>query len=481
MQRSISVYFRAKVSQILNSEKVPSLRFWLLAGFLSLVFLTGGSSRIDVQSLAVLRPISVIACALGLITLKREHLTGRPWFFFGFFSILLLSILHLIPLPPALWQSLPGREILVEVEKTAGLSGIWRPLTITPMNGWHALLSLFTPLAVLLLGVQLNRDDLFRMLPVLITLASLSGLFGVLQVISDPQGPLYFYRITNNGAAVGLFANRNHAAVLLACMFPMLATFASISTGTVDQQKIRLSLAAALAIILVPLILVTGSRSGLFLSILAMGAALLLYKKPQQGRTVRKGGQRFFNIGPVPLFGGISVLCLAFLTMFFSRAKAFERLFNETSVEDGRVEYWSVALDLASTYFPFGSGIGSFVEAYQMREPDALLNASYLNHAHNDWIETAMTTGLPGLLIFISAIILYCLRNVRLWRAGAKDRRAVKMAKMASVGLALLAFASFADYPLRTPTMMCVMMLFSLWFVEWGRDQDTLNPAATGE
>ena len=84
--------------------------------------------------------------------------------------IFALALLHLIPLPPALWQSLAGRQDLVTVEKLVGLTNIWRPLTLAPMNGWHALLSLVAPLAVILLGIQLKREDLFRLLSLVIAL-----------------------------------------------------------------------------------------------------------------------------------------------------------------------------------------------------------------------------------------------------------------------------------------------------------------------
>ena len=241
----------------------PQWQFWLLAAFLLVVFFTGGASRTDVQSLVILRPLSVLLCATAMMTLRKEHLAGRKFLFWAMVTLMLTALLHLAPLPPDMWQALPGRDDMVAVENLVGLSDVWRPLTLTPMNGWHAFAALFTPLAVLLLGLQLSRDDLFRCLALLIGFGALSGLFGLFQAIGDPKGPLYFYRITNNGSAVGLFANRNHAAVMLACMGPMLAVYATALKGTDAQLRRRRLISAAIAIVLVPLILVTGSRSGL--------------------------------------------------------------------------------------------------------------------------------------------------------------------------------------------------------------------------
>lgn len=456
---------------IRSSDGKPSPLFWILGAFLVLLFATGGASRADVQSLVILRPVSVFVCALALMTLRREHLAQRKWLFGSFAAVFALALLHVIPLPPALWQSLAGRQDLVDVEKLTGLTDVWRPLTLAPMNGWHALFSLFVPLAVLLLGIQLNRDDLFRLLPLLIALAGISGLLGLLQAIGDPQSALYFYRITNNGSAVGLFANRNHAATLLACLFPMLAVFASTAKGTTDEVRLRQLVAAAIAIVLVPLILVTGSRSGLVSAVIGMLGAGLLYRRPTDVRTVRRGSPN--RVKAVPILAGLAVISLGFLTFFFSRAEAIERLFVEASGEDSRTDFWAVSLDLFSKYFPWGSGSGSFVEAFQIVEPAYLLDGTYLNRAHNDWVEIAVTFGLAGVIGLTLASAAFFWRSCNVWRDADAGRRYVAFGRLASVCIAMIAIASVSDYPLRTPIMMGVFAIFALWLTESGRDRST--------
>lgn len=457
------------MSKFRTSFSKPSPLFWVLVAFLVLLFVSGGASRTDVQSLVILRPASVIVCAIALITLRREHLMQRKWLLGSFTAVFVLTLLHVIPLPPAIWESLAGRQDLVEVEKLVGLSDIWRPLTLAPMNGWHALLSLFVPLAVLLLGVQLSRDDLFRLLPLCVALACVSGLLGLLQVIGDPQSALYFYRITNNGSAVGLFANRNHAATLLACLFPMLAVFASTAKGTTDEVRLRQLVAAAIAIILVPLILVTGSRSGLLSAIIGIFGAALLYRRPTDVRNVRSGTQG--RIKAVPILGGLAVLSIGFLTFFFSRAEAIERLFGEASGEDGRTDFWIVSFELFWKYFPWGSGSGSFVEAFQIVEPAYMLDATYLNRAHNDWIEIAVTFGLAGVVGLAVACGAFVWRGYKLWRNADIERRYVVFGRLASVCIALVAIASISDYPMRTPIMMGIFAIFALWFTEGGNNR----------
>ncbi len=448
-----------------ESLKSASAQFWILAVFLVVVFLMGGASRIDVQSLILLRPLSVLFCAIALLTLKREHLAGRKLLMAGVAAVVLLCLMHLIPLPPALWQNLPGREIVVEIDRLAGLNDVWRPLTMTPMNSWHALASLAVPLAVLLLGVQLGKRDLFRLLPLLLIMGGLSGFLGMLQVLGDPRGWLYFYNVTNNGAAVGLFANRNHAASLLACVFPMLAVYASLGTGSVDQQRMRQFIAIAAGIVLIPLVLVTGSRSGMLLSLLSLGAAGLLYRKPPLGTAARRSGATF-RLNAWHLIAAAIVVSLVLLTVFFSRAEAIDRLFDGSAIEDAREDFWQLGVVMIWKYFPVGSGFGSFVEVFQLDEPANYLKPTYVNHMHNDWLEIALTGGVPAMLLLFAGIFKYLVGVAQCWRKADPDGHSVKIARLASVLIALLALASFADYPLRTPSLMAVFAVLCLWFTQ---------------
>ena len=109
-----------------------SLQFKLLAAFIVVLFLTGGSARDDVMSLLVLRPLAVLALGAGLLTLSGAQLSANRIVFCLFFALVGLIGLHAVPLPPAIWQSIPGRELVAEIDRAAGLTGIWRPLSLEP-------------------------------------------------------------------------------------------------------------------------------------------------------------------------------------------------------------------------------------------------------------------------------------------------------------------------------------------------------------
>lgn len=439
------------------------LQFWLLVIFFILSFFMGGSSRADVQSVAILRPISVVFCGMALLTLKPEHIRTHWVVVTGVGITIFVLFLYALPIPQNLLMRMPSHQIAGEIRMAANIGSDWGVANIVPVNGWNAVTSICVPLAVILLGIQLSKDDLMRTLPLLVGLGAISGLFGFFQVISSSDSPFYLYQITNDGAAVGLFANRNHAAVLLALLIPMLAVYGTANLTGADKNKTRLIGAFAMFFILIPLILVTGSRSGFLIAILGLGGAALLFSYPSNSHsqitTSFLSARRMVSVAVLAVVGG-----LVFVTIFFSRATAVERLFGGSAKSDLRQDFWISSLDLWNKFMPLGSGPGSFAEVYRVIEPLPLLDATYLNRAHNDWVETMVVLGIPGMLLLGVGVVFYLMRARVLFLHMDGNRRTVIVSRLAAVLLAMLAFASFVDYPLRTPTLMSVFALLLLWF-----------------
>lgn len=444
----------------IRSGSKPSVRFWVLFGFLGLVFLTGGGSRADIQSLIILRPISVIVCGYGLWTLRWDQILQQRFLFLFTSAIFGLVILHLIPLPPAIWGNLPGREVIVQVDQMTNMGRIWRPMSMVPPSTWNALYSLFAPLAVLLVGIQLSREERFQLLAVLLGLGLLSGFVGLLQVVGPADSPLYFYTTTNNGSAVGLFSNRNHQAIFLACLFPMLSVFAFAGLKTVEQWRFRLWVSIAAGLVMIPLLLVTGSRAGLLIGLFGLAAVPLLYRKPLFERPAKRKVRR---IKLTYAFVGFGAVAVGLLTVLFARAQAFQRLIAPDQLGDLRLTVWGPIAGMSWKYFPFGSGVGSFVEVYQIDEPLELLSPSYLNHAHNDWLEVAMTTGAFGLVLLFVAVIAWAIAAYRAWRMPEPRGRETSYRQMASLLILMIALGSIGDYPLRVPSIMCTFVVALLW------------------
>jgi O-antigen ligase len=439
-----------------------------LVAFLALVFFTGGGSRGDIQALIILRPMAVLMCAFALWSLKWEDVTDNRFLFGLMSAIFVLVGLYLIPLPPAVWGAVPGRKIMTEIDRVAELGSVWRPLAMVPAGAWNALYSLFVPLAVLLLSIQLNREERFALLPVLIVLALSSGFLGLLQTIGDPFGPLYFYAITNNGSAVGFFANRNHQAIFLATLFPMLAVYACAGVRSEDLAKVRGYVALAGGSILVPLILVTGSRAGLIAGMIGLLTVPLLYRRPAISVPKKRKGNALDLRWPL---GGLAVIGLGGLTYIMSRAEALKRITATDQTEESRFQAWLYVQDMAVKYLPLGSGPGSFVEVFQLDEPDKMLNPTYLNHAHNDWLEIYLTFGFPGILLLVVSLFIFAKTTMFAFRSKSGRGRDVLFARLGAVIIVLFALGSIGDYPLRTPALAAVLIIAALWLFKLNTTQ----------
>lgn len=427
-------------------ERVPLLTFLALI-IASFVF--GGSARYDVLSLVLLRPLAAVGCAAALLTLRREHIARHRAIFWLYIAILLLIIVHLVPLPPSVWQALPGRQVIGRADQLAGLSGIWRPLTMTPDGAWNAFFAMLVPFAVLLSGMQLQPSDLRRAVPVFLAIALVSSLLGFLQVIGGPGSALYTFRITNEDNLVGLFANRNHQAYFLASVFPILADYAGRPARDVQQATRRRFACGFSALLLAPILLATGSRGGLIMAVLGIGAGIWLYREPEVHKHVRKGGN-WARLQWVGIAAG--VLCVAgVLLVILSRTNSLNRLASTSPDEELRLQIWPVISKLAWHYLPFGSGMGSFVEAYQVSEPDRLLMPIYVNHAHNDLLEVWMTAGVPGIVLLVAALLIIARLGLAAVHNGSR------LGKLGLTVAAMLLISSIGDYPLRTPALMAMI------------------------
>jgi O-antigen ligase len=371
-------------------------------------------------------------------------------------AIAILAIVQLIPLPPGIWHQLPGHEIVRDIDTILGLEGLWRPISLAPNGTLNALMALVVPLAFLVHVAKLDAAGIRRLLIIAIALGLLSALIGIAQAVGTRGNGLYFYRITNHGFAVGLFSNRNHQAVFLACLFPMLAAYASFPLKAAANARIRLILVLLAGAALIPLLLITGSRLGAALGILGILSARWVYHAPELIAVRRRESKRK---NYTPLIVGIVGIGLVAITAFLAQVSIFERFAGSSdAMTDIRFRVWQPILRMSWDFFPFGSGLGSFAEVYRVYEPNELLGARYLNHAHNDFLEVFLTAGVAGLVIMGVVAVSLAQAAFRAFRLKSPDRD-ISLYRMGAVVVTMLAAASLVDYPLRTPSITCVFIL----------------------
>lgn len=435
-------------------------RFWAMTALLLAAFAFGGGSRGDIASLIVLRPLSFILLAYALIGLgagQWRRLGVPGWIAAGLAA---LAAVQMLPLPAEIWTRLPGRALSAEIAAMMGWEQEWRPLSLVPSRTLNALFALGVPLAALALLAGQGVVSHGRIIWLILGIGVVSSLVGLAQLMGAPDGPLYFYRITNEGVAVGLFANRNHHAIFLASLIPLLG-FVGLSAWQRRPSASRMMTvigAGGATVFLVPLVLVTGSRAG---TALALGAGLVIavicgraLNADRPGRIARRGVSRF----AVPLLV-TGLAAAAALTHFASRSLAFERLLA-TNMDAGlRAEVLPYLWAMAREYFPFGAGLGAFRRVWEVVEPQELLRPQFLNQAHNDVLQIVIEGGAAGLALLLLTLGWLMRSGWRAWRVfqtGSARGDAPGLALFSWLALAVLLAGSLFDYPLRAPSLMAL-------------------------
>ena len=107
----------------------------------------------------------------------------------------------------------------------------------------------------------------------------------------------------------------------------------------------------------------------------------------------------------------------------------------------------------ARDFLPFGSGVGTFRYIYTGYEDPDLVNTEYVNHAHSDWVEVALETGVLGLALLIG-FCLWLLAGMRTLWSGEETLGSI--ARAATVSISLVLLHSLVDYPARTAAILCM-------------------------
>lgn len=445
------------LSTIRQSDPRTRLNLAFLLIFLIVALFFGGAARADVLSQPVVRfaAIALISIALGQLSAEGWRQVRVPVLFL--LATAAIILFQLIPLPPAIWTSLPGRDLYREAIGAIGMPAAWRPISLTPDLTLNALLAVLPPLAVALSLGTIDRSLHRVLVPLLLIGIVISALIGILQISG---GLPYFYDITNQGSAVGIFSNRNHQSAFIALSFPLLACWAEMPHPDPAYRRLRVWLAACMAASVFPILLVTGSRSGLLVGVVAAVLAVLLplgrRKSARSGRVSRL--QRL-----LPLLAlAVGVLAVASI-WFFARDAALRRLL-EGDQNELRIGLLPVFLQMIRDFMPFGSGFGSLDTIFRTYEPHEALRLTYLNHAHNDLAELLIEAGAAAALLLIAFLAWFLRQLWRLWTQ-APERTGDLIGRTGTAIVLLLLLASVVDYPLRTPFMAAVMAIACIWMV----------------
>jgi O-antigen ligase len=407
-------------------------RFALAALLIIAAALLGGASRENPFRLA-----AVELCALPLVAVAiRRMVAGKaagtghaPLPLALLTMIVAVPLLQLAPLPPSVWTALPGQASRVEALRLASLPTPWLPLSLSPDDTGRAALALVPPAAMFVAALRLSAADAQGLAWLWIAAGAAGLALGLAQLAAPAGGSAYLYRTTNVGSLVGFFANRNHEAGFLLALAPFAAAGARPwrAGPWIAWPYILLSI-AALGVI--------GSRAGL---ILAAPAALAALAVSWRGRGSRIGG-----VTSAAIIAAISVAAVAVALLGVDPILG---RFEGHAPAEFRFEAWPHVIGAAGRFVPLGSGLGSFDRVFEAAEPLSLVGPTYFNHAHNDYLELWLETGVVGAAILALFLAWFIPAAWLAWRSPTP------LAQASSAAIVLLLAQSTVDYPLRTETL----------------------------
>lgn len=404
MRRRESVTVRSSVAAPYGltepRERRSRLLEWLVALYVAALLIFGGGGSPA--------PLAELACEiLAVITLAiwvalAPHSAKKSNRAFVLIACLISAPIaaQLIPLPPFVWQNLPGRETFQAALALIGEDQSWRTWSIAPHRTFASLLSLGPPLLALWLILQLNQDGQRMVLRAVAGVALVSVAIGAAQLAQAGPGPLDFYGTGDSGVLHGFQANRNaEADVLLIGLLALALTWRELH----HTRRERLALAfIALSGLLLLGIVLTGSRTGIALAPLTITIAWAIVRSDRKARhhPTRKAGGAWWVIG------GLSV-ALGLAWLLLSGNPALARVIARFDLgAEFRPELWRDSWTAVQSFWPVGSGAGTFSISVLPFERLEVVDATLPNRAHNEMLEAALEGGVPLLLCWAGAILL---------------------------------------------------------------------------
>lgn len=369
------------------SESLPP---YYAGSVLLLALVFGGGTAQGLWSDHLLEIVMLPALFLGLGRLHATRLSraGR-----------LLAVLVLL-------------VVLVQFIPLRWLSGVREAFLFSPApsKSLEAALFALTTLGFFCYVARLCDADQERCLPFLLAGVCINFLVAVLQFS-------YGERATISGAlpfeiTAGLFANENHFSGLMYVTIPLLAY------GLVMRSR-HIGFYLLFTFLVVGLLLAVGSRAGMLIAATLCALSLVWFAF----------AGRFLAAKLIALLAGVVALAVLSVNLEFA----------ETVGARSRLVFLATTLRAVADHLPIGSGLGTFTMIYPAYEARADITHTVVNHAHNDYLEIVLETGVAGAALIVFFLVLVCRNFPR-----------SSYAEAAFLAIAALCLHSLVDYPLRT-------------------------------
>lgn len=432
--------------------------------YLILCIVLGGSA----QGVWTNAALQILAIAILVLTAARQS-RHSPQPAARYIQLLtgcgiLVVGLQLIPLPPAVWTALPGRDFIAEGYRLLGYPLPRLPLSETPSDTIATVLTLL-PAIGMFAAVQVSHSRKG------VTAALLAGtaaaiIVGALQVAGG-RDAWKFYPISNSGA-VGFFANSNHMATLLLVSIPFAAALLVSAKARGREAHGRGAALTAVGIAALILILIGIALNGSLAALLLAGPVIL------GSALILPFGWRWRGL-TAPIAG--LALIAAVVGLGINPVQSNTPSEGAATAIESRETIWNTTIEAIEATFPAGTGLGSFDSVYPGFENPDVVTATYVNHAHNDYLELTLELGVAGVVLILLFLAWWCIQSLRIWRSNVSG----PFARAATIASAAILAHSVVDYPLRTAAISAIFAMCVALIASHGRRQRSSEGDESGK
>jgi O-antigen ligase len=407
-----------------GSAAPTAIAFWCIVLGLGVMAVSPRSLRREHLPLLGLAVIVILAYAFVL----HEQLAARPW----------------IASPHPLWR---------EAAEALGIP-IAPSVSIARNEPFFALgAPLANMLAVICSFIVCIDRDRARQLILVIAWSGVAyAVYGMAAYLIDPTHILWREKIAYREVLTSTFINRNTAAVYFgSCAVLWLLILSqhlrqrlpsgpihwrSVPRWLLSEMPRPIVLSSAMLLLCVAAMLMTNSRAGTVLSLMALVVAFAAF--------FHRDLPRRFGIAAALAIGGL----IALLVLQILGGNVSGRFDAQGLSDEGRFETYRSTLKMIADHPWFGTGLGTFVWSFPAYRSANVNMWGVWDKAHSTPLELASDLGLPlaGLIVLAWLIVLGILI------LGARTRRRDLIVPVGALTVAILGLAhSIIDFSLQIP------------------------------
>jgi len=293
-----------------------------------------------------------------------------------------------------------------------------------------------------------ERERRRRVAAVLVFSGLVQAVYGSLMTLSGAEFGFLARKTYYLGFATGTFVNRNHLAAYLelTSAVGLGLILSELKAGAGGGWRLRLSgwielafstkarVRIAMAMMVVGLVL-TRSRMGntaFFVALCVTGLAYIALRERQ------------LLMRAVLLFASLLLVDTLIVSHWFGLSQVVERIEATRIEQEERPLVYQALPRMLPAYRTAGSGLGSFAQAFMPYRPPQV--RGYYDHAHNDYMEFLVETGVPGLLLLLLLVGVHLLHALQvIWKRRDRLPQGIGVGfVMASLALAIHATVEFS-------------------------------------